>query len=395
MSSRTADDAARSDDWHRPAILGSRLLARSDGDSTLRFVTVVGARPQFIKAAPLSAELRLEHEEFLVHTGQHYDDNMSAVFFRELAIPSPDRHLDVGSGSHGWQTAAMLERLERVFEEYGPDAVVVFGDTNSTLAGALAAAKMQIPVAHVEAGLRSHNRDMPEETNRVLTDHLSHLLFAPSKMAVDQLAAEGIHRGVYSVGDIMADCVRLFSPHANKRSKVIERFGLCRREYALATVHRAGNTDTRDKLAAILDGLNSLPYPVVLALHPRTEAAMKRHDLDKAANGSGQGQLLIVEPCSYLDMLQLAQNARLVLTDSGGLQKEAYYLGVPCVTLRDETEWGETIHAGWNRLAGADPARIVSAAEDALGQRRKERPTLYGDGHTASRIVGALESNLS
>lgn len=361
----------------------------------MRFVTIVGARPQFIKAAPLSAELRREHTEFLVHTGQHYDENMSDVFFRELAIPAPDRHLGVGSGPHGAQTAAMLERTEKVLEEVQPDAVIVYGDTNSTLAGALAAVKLHLPVAHVEAGLRSFNREMPEEINRIVTDCVSRWLFASSQTAVDQLAAEGISRGVYDVGDIMADCVRRFGPLALRRSDVLERLGVQPGEYCVATVHRANNTDRPDRLAGILDGLRRVPYPVVLPLHPRTRVALRRHPPDvplqapPAISGNG-AQVVVTDPVSYLDMLQLQQNAALVLTDSGGMQKEAYYLGVPCVTLRDETEWVETVQLGWNRLAGADPDRIVAAAEQCRTERNDERPALYGDGHTAERIVRIL-----
>ncbi len=361
----------------------------------MRFVTIVGARPQFIKAAPLSAELRRRHEEFLVHTGQHYDDNMSDVFFREMGIPAPDKHLEVGSGSHGTQTGAMLERIEAVLDEQHPDAVIVYGDTNSTLAGALAAAKLQIPIAHVEAGLRSFNRTMPEEINRVVTDHLAAWLLVPSDVAAGHLAAEGITKGVWGVGDIMADSVRRFSPLAGQRSDILQRVGVEAGNYVLATVHRAENTDDPQRLAGILAGLRQVPYPVVLPLHPRTRAAIVRHGIlfhfDGAPSGS-QDAVIAVEPLGYLDMLQLQQQAAMILTDSGGVQKEAYYLGVPCVTLRDETEWTETVEVGWNSLVGADPKCLLDAVQRFRNGGPVQRPSLYGDGHTAERILEVLSA---
>lgn len=356
----------------------------------MRFVTIVGARPQFIKAAPLSVELRRQHQEFLIHTGQHYDDNMSEVFFRELQIPPPDRHLMVGSGAHGAQTAAMLEKIEKILQEVRPDAVIVYGDTNSTLAGALAAAKLHIPVAHVEAGLRSFDRRMPEEINRVMADHLSTWLFAPSEVSARQLAAEGIAKGVHEVGDIMADSVRLFAPLARQRSDVLPRLGLRPREYLAATIHRAGNTDVAERLAGIFEGLSRAPWPVVLPLHPRTRAALQRHGLDSAL-GRGNGKLRVIEPLGYLDMLHLQQYAAIILTDSGGIQKEAYYLGVPCVTLREETEWVETVETGWNLLAGTDPSRIAAAMLDSVPSALSAHPILYGDGRAAERIAMAFD----
>lgn len=357
----------------------------------MRFLTVVGARPQFIKAALLSAELRKSNTEYLVHTGQHYDDNMSDVFFREMNIPAPDRHLGVGSGPHGAQTGLMLARIEEILLESRQDVVIVYGDTNSTLAGALAAAKLHVPVAHIEAGLRSFNRRMPEEVNRVLTDHVSRWCFAPSQTAVDNLATEGVTKGVYNVGDIMADCVRHFAPRAKERSQILERLGLASKEYAVTTVHRAENTDDPVRLASILAGLRQLPWPVVFPVHPRTRGAIKCHTLDADGNSGRKGsprcgELLCIEPLGYLDMLQLQQHAAVVLTDSGGIQKEAYWLGIPCITLRDETEWVETLATGWNRLVGADSARIVAAAE-CLAHLDSGRPPLYGDGFTAARIA--------
>ena len=355
----------------------------------MRFLTIVGARPQFIKAAPLCSALARGHEHVLVHTGQHYDAAMSDIFFRELGIPKPDRHLGVGSGPHGAQTAAMLERIEAVLEELHPDAVIVYGDTNSTLAGALAAAKLRLPVAHVEAGLRSFNRRMPEEINRVVTDHLATWLFAPSQVSVRQLRAEGIVNGVHDVGDIMADSLRLFAPAARQRSGVLSRFEVRAGEYFVATIHRAENTDSAERLEAILRPLLRSPRPVVLPLHPRTRAAARRHGLDALLDG-GDSSLIVAEPLGYLDMLQLQQQASAILTDSGGMQKEAYYLGVPCITLRDETEWVETVEAGWNRLVGADSKRIASAMADVASPAAKPRPPLYGDGHAAERIADIL-----
>ena len=359
------------------------------------FVTVIGARPQFIKAAPLSNELRKRNREFLVHTGQHYDDNMSDVFFREMGIPAPDRHLNVGSDSHGAQTAAMLAKIEQVLEEVKPDAVIIYGDTNSTVAGALAAAKLHIPVAHVEAGLRSFDRRMPEEVNRVVADHLSTWLFTPSEVSVRQLATEGITKGVHDVGDIMADSVRVFAPLAERQSGVLERLALQPRSYSVATIHRAANTDDPARLAGIFEGLCRIPGPVVLPLHPRTKAAVQRSKLEHLLSNteaatSDTRQLVVVPPLGYLDMLQLQKNASVILTDSGGMQKEAYYLGVPCVTLRDETEWVETVKAGWNHLVGADPARIAAAWEKCSACEIRERPLLYGDGRAAERIVEIL-----
>jgi UDP-GlcNAc3NAcA epimerase len=359
------------------------------------FASIVGARPQFIKAAPLSAELRRKHTEILIHTGQHYDENMSDLFFHELDIPVPDRHLDVRSGPHGAQTAAMLERIEQVLEEVRPDGVIVYGDTNSTLAGALAAVKLHLPVAHVEAGLRSFNREMPEEINRIVTDQVSHWLFAPSQTAVDQLASEGITEGVYNVGDIMADCVRQFGPLARRRSRILQRLEVRPGEYGVATVHRANNTDAPDRLAAVLEGLRRVPYPVILPLHPRTKAAIRRHQLEVSfdeppAKPHRPEQLIAIDPLGYLDMLQLQQHAAVILTDSGGMQKEAYYLGVPCVTLREETEWVETVQVGWNRLVGADPRQIAAAAEPSGNRPARKHPVLYGDGQSARQIVEVL-----
>ncbi len=345
----------------------------------MKVLTIVGARPQFIKAAPMSAELRKRHHEVLVHTGQHYDDGMSDVFFRDLSIPSPDYHLGVGGGSHGSQTAAMLTGLERVMEAEHPDVVLVYGDTNSTLAAAIAAAKLHLPVAHVEAGLRSFYLRMPEEVNRVLTDHVSRWLFAPSDVARAQLAAEGIVSGVHIVGDIMLDVVRLY---AGKAGPAPCDFAPGR--YFLCTLHRAENVDNPERLAPIVTALADLPLPVVLPLHPRTRARLAEFGINLPQNCH------VKAPAPYLEMLALQRDSAAILTDSGGVQKEAYYLGVPCVTLRDETEWVETVENGWNTLVGADPVAIRKAA-NVDRERLGKRPDLYGMGHCAPQIVEVLE----
>ena len=351
----------------------------------MKVVSIVGARPQFIKASPLSRELRLRHHEILVHTGQHYDRDMSDVFFEELGMPVPDYHLGIGSGPHGAQTGAMLAAIETVLQKESPDAVIVYGDTNSTLAGALAAAKLHLPVAHVEAGLRSFNRRMPEEINRVVTDHLSAWLLAPSEVSRQQLAQEGIVQGVHVVGDIMVDALHLHGPRAAERSKALARHQLRAGAYYLATVHRAENTDEGGNLRQIFDALGALDRPVILPLHPRTEKRMAELGVAIGAN------VQVLAPQGYLDMLALQRGAACVLTDSGGIQKEAYYLRVPCVTLRTETEWVETVATGWNTLVGTDPERILAAVarRPAPGT---PHPDLYGDGMTAGRIVEILSA---
>jgi UDP-GlcNAc3NAcA epimerase len=352
----------------------------------MKILTVVGARPQFIKAAPFSRAVRAHHTEVLVHTGQHYDQSMSDVFFDELQLPRPDHHLGVGSGSHGWQTAQMLERLEDVMRREAPDHVVIYGDTNSTLAGALAAAKLGIPVAHVEAGLRSYVRDMPEEINRIVADRISSYLFAPTTTAVANLAAEGITSGVTLTGDIMYDALLQNAPLAAERSTIMKDLALSPGGYVLATVHRAANTDDPARLADIIDALALLREPVVVPLHPRTRAALMGTDIEV------EPPVRIIDPVGYLDMLALEQHARMVLTDSGGVQKEAYILRVPCVTLRDETEWIETLEGGWNVLAGANAERILAAAQRP--RPSGDPPPVFGDGRAAENMVAALEAPL-
>jgi UDP-N-acetylglucosamine 2-epimerase len=357
----------------------------------VKIVTVVGARPQFIKAAPVSRALREGgHQELLVHTGQHYDYGMSQVFFDELEIPEPAANLGVGSASHGLQTAEMLARLDPILLAERPDCVLVYGDTNSTLAGALAACKLGIPVAHVEAGLRSYNRAMPEEHNRVLTDHCADLLLCPTQTAVDTLHAEGLGARAHLVGDTMYDAVLRFADLARERSGILGMLELEPRSYVLATVHRAYNTDDGDTLRSILAAFAALEQPVVFPVHPRTRQRIDQ--LNGAASFISSGNVRLIDPIAYLDMLQLEQNARVVLTDSGGVQKEAFYFGVPCVTLRPETEWVETVQSGWNVVAGTATTNIVRAVAETIWPTTAP-PHLFGDGHAAERIVATLEQH--
>ena len=349
----------------------------------MKVATVLGARPQFVKAAPLSPLVRAVAEEVLIHTGQHFDANMSEIFFSDLGIPAPAHHLGISGGSHAVQTGAMLPALERVLASESPDLVLVYGDTNSTLAGALCAAKINIPVAHVEAGLRSFNRAMPEEVNRVLTDHVSRWLFAPSQTAVDQLASEGIVDGVFLVGDVMLDALNLFLPRALKTDPAGRILAKKPGGYYLCSIHRQENTDDPERLAEILRGLGKLDHEVAWPIHPRSLNRLAQFGLTLP------GRVRALPPLGYLDMLGLAAQARCILTDSGGLQKEAYYLGVPCVTMRDETEWTELLATGWNVLAGANSRRIVQCVHD-FRDFASERPALYGDGRACERIVEAL-----
>lgn len=356
----------------------------------MKIATVVGTRPQFIKSAPVSKVLRdFGHTEILIHTGQHYNDGMSAVFFRELEISAPNVNLGVGSGSHGWQTGQMLIGIENVLLSKKPDMVLVYGDTNSTLAGALAAVKLHVPVAHVEAGLRSFNREMPEEHNRVVSDHLSNLFFCPTQTAVKNLENEGITQGVSLVGDVMYDSMLFNIQLAEKRSHILDNSKLKPKNYVLATVHRAENTDNHERLKTIFYAFEQISQdglPVIIPLHPRT-----RQSLENSKFGSQNSKLCIIDPVSYLDMLVLEKNAQVILTDSGGVQKEAYWFEVPCVTLRDETEWVETVDAGWNVVAGADLRKIVDTA--CYFKRPDHRPDVYGDGRAAERIVELLVNN--
>jgi len=349
----------------------------------VRVLTVVGARPQFVKAAAISRELRREHVEILLHTGQHYDYEMSGVFFDGLSIPPPDVNLEVGSGSHGAQTAAMLEGIERVLVAEKPDWLLIYGDTNSTLAGALAASKLSIPVAHVEAGLRSFNRRMPEEINRVVADRLSELLLCPSQTAIGNLADEGMSRNVHLVGDVMLDVLNWAKARVEADPPdILGRLGLSRASYLLATVHRSENTDDPARLSGILSAFDAVDEPIVFPVHPRARKMIA------ATGGKLRSHIRMIDPVGYLEMVALARSARLVLTDSGGLQKEAYWLGVPCVTLRDETEWVETVEAGWNTLVGSN-ARTIGEAVRTY-RPNGTRPALYGDGAAAARCVALL-----
>jgi UDP-N-acetylglucosamine 2-epimerase len=349
----------------------------------VKILSIIGARPQFIKAAAVSRVLRERHREVLVHTGQHYDYEMSGIFFDGLDLPCPDTNLEVGSGRHGAQTAAMLKGIEDAVLAERPDYLLIYGDTNSTLAGALAASKLSVPVAHVEAGLRSFNRRMPEEINRVVADHLSDLLLCPSETAVRNLASEGITRGVHLVGDVMLDVLNWARQQfAAKLPTVLERQGLANGRYLLATVHRSENTDDLARLSQILHAFNSLDEPVVFPVHPRARKMIAE------AGCRVERHVRVIDPVGYMDMVALTVAARLVLTDSGGLQKEAYWLGIPCVTLRDETEWVETVASGWNTLVGADTERIIEGVRCFAPSC--PRPVLYGDGFAASRCVDLL-----
>ena len=350
----------------------------------MRIVTVIGNRPQFVKAAAVSGPLREEHEELLVNTGQHYDDELSAIFVRELEMPPPDIDLGLGGGSNTEQTARMLGALGDLLREEQPDAVLVYGDTNSTLAAALAAAQARIPVAHVEAGMRSFDHAMPEELNRVVTDHVSDLLLVGSQNAADNLAREGIaDSAVQVVGDVMVDVARLLAPRARADDGPLEQAGVAPGEYVLVTAHRAGTVDDPERLARLVELLGGIELPVVLPLHPRTRARLGTAGLLTRLEGA----VTLLPPLGPLAFAALLTRARAVLTDSGGVQKEAYLAGVPCVTLRDSTEWVETVEAGWNVLVDLD----ASAAHAALGQTLPaQRPQLYGDGHAADRVVTAM-----
>jgi len=354
----------------------------------MKIVTVVGARPQFIKAAPLSRAIRSAgHQEFILHTGQHYDYGMSQVFFEELSIPEANANLDVRSGGHGQQTGQMLIEIEKVLLREKPDRVIVFGDTNSTLAGALATVKLHIPIAHVEAGLRSFNREMPEEHNRVLTDHCSDLLFCPTQTAVENLYNEGITRGVHLVGDPMYDAVLMFAEKARGHSTILHDLGLQRDGYLLATIHRAYNTDEPEVLGKIIAALQASGEMVILPVHPRTHKKIRDFGL---IGPSSTSSLKMIEPVSYLDMLVLEQNARIILTDSGGVQKEAFFFAVPCLTMRPETEWVETLKDGWNTIVGVDVDKIQRTVHELVRPKRPPQP-LFGDGQSAPRIVRILE----
>ncbi len=355
----------------------------------MKILTVVGARPQFIKAAPVSRAIQeAGHCQFLLHTGQHYDHGMSQVFFDELALPAPDVNLAVHASGHGEQTGKMLMGIEQVLLAEKPDWVMVYGDTNSTLAGALAAAKLHIPLAHVEAGLRSFNREMPEEHNRVLTDHCADLLFCPTRTAVSHLEREGITRGVHLVGDPMYDAVLMFSERAEQRSTLLKDLGLQDGGYLLATIHRAYNTDDLEVLKNIFSALESIDEQIIFPIHPRTRARLESAGL--TGHAWAGGRIHLIDPVSYLDMLMLEQHARLILTDSGGVQKEAYFFAVPCLTLRPETEWVETVESGWNLLVEPEAESLSEALQHRF-PTLDQHPPFFGDGRSAQAMVSVLE----
>ncbi len=377
----------------------------------MKVLSIVGARPQFIKAAVVSKELRrIGGVELLVHTGQHYDVNLSEVFFRELDLPEPNYYLGIGSGRHGEQTARMLTGIEEVLLQEDPDLVIVYGDTNTTLAGALAPVKLHIPVAHIEAGLRSFNRQMPEEINRIVVDHCSDLLFCPTETAVQNLENEGFHNVVsdldfgsrwktplvINVGDVMLDLAREARDRLDREEQetdILARYGLKPREYILATIHRAANTDDPDNLRNILEAMRQMGvrgWKVLFPIHPRTRKAMEKAGLLAMVDTEA---IITSDPISYREMIALESNARLLLTDSGGVQKEAYFFGVPCVVARAETEWTELVEIGWNRIAGAKTEAILATVEAILHEdfATKPRPDFYGDGRASARIVGVLK----
>lgn len=352
----------------------------------MKILTVIGARPQFIKAAAVSNILRKNHEEILIHTGQHYDENMSKVFFEELNIPKPDYNLEVGSGNHGKQTGTMLIKLEEIYEKEKPDLVLVYGDTNSTLAGALCASKLLIPVAHVEAGLRSFNMAMPEEQNRILTDHLSKYLFVPTDSAVKNLKNEGIKNGVHNVGDVMYDAVLHFKNLAKEKSSIINKLNLSDNQYILTTIHRAENTNDINRLKDIFEALNECENMVVLPLHPRTKKYIDEYGLKFNKN------IKVIEPIGYLEMISLEMHAKKIVTDSGGVQKEAFFMEKPCITMRDETEWVETVENGWNIIVGTHKEKILNSIVNFVPERPQK--DIFGDGKAANKILKIIENRL-
>ncbi|EDL64358.1 non-hydrolyzing UDP-N-acetylglucosamine 2-epimerase [Bacillus sp. SG-1] len=349
----------------------------------MKIITVIGARPQFIKAAPVSRVLREHVQELIIHTGQHYDANMSDIFFEELNIPKPDYQLAIGSGSHGKQTGEMLAGIEEIFLKEDPDYVLVYGDTNSTLAGSLAASKLHIPIIHIEAGLRSFNKKMPEEVNRILTDHISEFLFCPTDTAVENLKNENITKNVFNIGDVMYDAVLYNQGLAKEKSQILNTHDLLDKDYHLITIHRAENTDDPDRIKNILEALNEIDTLKLWPIHPRTKNVLSNmgYDLDKVHN------LKVIEPVGYLDMLTLESKAKKIITDSGGVQKEAYFMRVPCVTVREQTEWVETLQFDANILTGTDKAKILEAVEK---EGTPEYLNVFGDGHAAEKILNII-----
>ena len=352
----------------------------------MKITSVVGARPQFIKLAILSKELRENHNEIIIHTGQHYDDNMSRYFFEEMQIAKPDYNLNIGSGSHGKQTAEMLIGLEDIFLHQKPDVVITFGDTNTTLATGLAATKLNIPVAHVEAGLRSHNREMPEEINRILTDHISDYLFAPTLNAMENIKSENLYGKPFLVGDVMYDSLLYYGKIAEQKSRILKNLKLKQKEYILLTLHRPYNVDNIQKLQNIFSALKQTKRFIVLPVHPRTCKMIE------STNTIIPENISIIEPLGYLDFIFLQKHSEKIITDSGGIQKEAYLNGIPCITIRPETEWIETVKAGWNVLVGDKMDQLI---ENCLHFKPSHnRPRYFGDGDSSKKIISILESHL-
>lgn len=350
----------------------------------MKIITVIGARPQFIKASSVSQYLRLYHKEILIHTGQHYDLNMSDIFFDELEIPKPDYNLSIGSGNHGFQTGNMLIKLEEIYLKEKPDMVVVYGDTNSTLAGALCASKLLIPIVHIEAGVRSFNVKMPEEQNRILTDHISKILFTPTDTAKNNLLAEGILDNIYNVGDVMFDSIIKYKELAKKQSCIIEKLNYSNKGYILATIHRAENTNSINRLSNIIEALNESDEDIILPLHPRTKKYIENYGIIIGDN------IKVIEPIGYLDMIQLEANSRKIITDSGGMQKEAYFMKKICITIRDETEWVETVESGWNIIVGANKYKILEAITNTISGKKYTQ--LFGDGKAALKIIDIINN---
>lgn len=348
----------------------------------MKIVTVIGARPQFIKASIVSNTLRLYHDEILINTGQHYDSNMSGVFFEELQIPKADYNLCVGSGNHGFQTGNMLVKLEEIYLKEKPDIVIVYGDTNSTLAGALCASKLLIPVVHIEAGVRSFNKKMPEEQNRILTDHISKMLLVPTATAIRNLLLEGLSEHVFNVGDVMLDTILKFKEIAEKKSNITEKLNCANNEYILATIHRAENTNDINRLKSILKAFKESDETIILPLHPRTKKYIASYGISMGRN------IKVIEPVGYLDMIKLEASSRKIVTDSGGVQKEAYFLKKPCITIREETEWIETLEGGWNVLVGSDRNKIINAIKSCVNEKNYKE--LFGDGNAAVKVVDII-----
>lgn len=353
-----------------------------------KIISIIGARPQFIKAAPLSKELRKYFKEVLIHTGQHFDYKMSDIFFKGLDLPEPDYNLGINSLSHGKMTGAMLGEIEDILIRENPEAVIIYGDTNSTLAGSLAAVKLQIPIAHIEAGLRSYNRKMPEEINRVLSDQISKWLFVPSLVAKNNLEREGVREGIYIVGDIMYDAVLHNINKALSYSNILLNLNLEKNNYLVATIHRQENTDDETRLKKIIEIFSLVDKKIIIPLHPRTKKKIEDFHLNFSDN------VIVIDPLGYLDMLNIMQNAYVIITDSGGIQKEAYYLNAPCITLRDESEWVETVDVGWNFIVGVNQDKFISAYSSCTAVREQKHPELYGDGKTAEKIVDILKKTL-